>query len=93
MDGAFDELVARRLNVNLDLLLRSQHQPTFLHADAGVGAKFEAVVFVAGEAYLDRRFVGAGYSYLASSSQLAIDLRAMLHAVNSDERLRVIDPV
>jgi len=33
------------------------------------------------------------FSLLLSSSQLAIDLRPMLDAVNADKRLRVIDPV
>ena len=36
---ALGKLLALRLAMDFDLFLRSQHQPTFLHAGDGVGAE------------------------------------------------------
>ena len=60
MDRALGKLLALRLAVDFDLFLRSQHQPTFLHAGDGVGAEFGAVVVVAAHTNLDHQFGGMG---------------------------------
>ena len=44
--------------MNLDLLLRREHQPDFLHAGARVGAEFRTVVVVAADADFDHQFGG-----------------------------------
>ena len=58
VDASLGILPALRLAMDFDLLLRSQHQPTFLHAGAGVGAEFGAVIVVAAHANLNHQFGG-----------------------------------
>jgi len=60
MEGVFGELAILGLPRNLDLLLRAEDEPAFLHAGAGVGAQFRAIIIMAGHGYLDDQFGGVG---------------------------------
>ena len=60
VDGVLVKLFALRLVVNFDLFPRCQHQPAFLHAGAGVGAKFGAVILVAAHTDFNDEFGGSG---------------------------------
>lgn len=84
MDGALGELFARRLPVNFDRLLRSQHQPTFFYSGSGVCAELGAIVLVAAQADFDDEFsrVGMGMreisQFAAHSGKVGFWLR--IHA-------------
>ena len=101
MNGALDELLARRLPMHLDLLLRSQHQPAFLDARAGVGAQFGAIVFVAAHADLEHQFGGTRVCVcvivLTSANDGKIRLRLRIAASEGlflpDETARWLEPL